>query len=67
MGLRLEVDQPLDPKAMQNATKSAFRKIRITSDIDLLVSGKKLPKSIKTEFSKNEQQITITIDIGGAQ
>jgi len=66
-GIRLETGLPLDQKAVQSATRSAFKRIRIASGIDLLVSGKGQPASIRTESSKDGRRITITIDMGDAR
>jgi len=67
MGLRIASGHHLDQKAVQNATRSAFKKIRIASGIELLVSGKSLPTAIRTEPSKDGRRITIIIDIGDAR
>lgn len=63
-GLRLDSGSVLDQKAIQSVTKAAFRRIRISSDIDLIVSGKNSPQSVRKESSKDGQYITITIDMG---
>ncbi|MBK1889318.1 nucleoid-associated protein [Undibacterium sp. 14-3-2] len=66
-GLRLDSSSILNQKTIQNATKSAFRKIRLYPGIDLLISGKNALQSVQKEISKDGRYLTITIDMGDNQ
>jgi hypothetical protein len=62
-GLRLDSDSLLDHKTVHSAAKSAFRKIRISPGIDLLLSGKGTISSVSKESSKDGRYITISIEM----
>jgi hypothetical protein len=63
-GLSLNSESVLDQKSTLNAAKSAFRKIRISPGLDLLVTGKNAPQSVKKESSDDGRYVTIKIDMG---
>jgi len=63
-GLRLDSGSVLDQKSIQSAAKSAFRKIRISPGIELIISGKNTIRSLKKESSKDGRYMTISIDMG---
>lgn len=62
-GLALDSNYVLEQKTAQRATANAFRRIPITSGIDLLLSAKASAMNVKTNFSNDRRYLTITIEM----